>query len=204
MTPSSVDLACQHCGRAFQVEPSKSHRQFCSRTCKGLASRLAERECVTCGSLFRPPGARQLNCSVACGQRFSRAAAARPWRVGSRRLLARTCGDCGELLPADRYAASGDGTLDHRCILCVRARLTPIQRERKNRNGADADHRAQDATRPAGRWGCQWTGPELEIALRDDLTAKQAALMLGRTYFATQAARRKARTDPKWSSVVGV
>ena len=29
-----------------------------------------------------------------------------------------------------------------------------------------------------------WTGPELEVASRDDLTAEQIALMLGRTYAA--------------------
>lgn len=48
-----------------------------------------------------------------------------------------------------------------------------------------------------------WTGAELEIALRDDLRVVDLALMLGRSYAAVQAARIRARTDPKWIKVVG-
>ena len=48
----------------------------------------------------------------------------------------------------------------------------------------------------------QWTGAELDIALRDDLTAREKARRLGRTYMAIKAARYRATTDPKWQAVV--
>ncbi|MEU0468948.1 hypothetical protein ABZ215_33505 [Amycolatopsis sp. NPDC006131] len=45
--------------------------------------------------------------------------------------------------------------------------------------------RKQEATKSeARRNGYEWTGPELEILCRDDLTAKEKAFMTGRTYYA--------------------
>lgn len=49
------------------------------------------------------------------------------------------------------------------------------------------DTRAQKqelTKREARRNGYEWTGPELEILSRPDLTAREKALMMGRTYFA--------------------
>jgi hypothetical protein len=42
-----------------------------------------------------------------------------------------------------------------------------------------------------------WTGPQLEIAAREDLTAKQIAAMTGRTMHAVYYMRRRLRDDPK-------
>jgi hypothetical protein len=42
-----------------------------------------------------------------------------------------------------------------------------------------------------------WTGPQLEIAAREDLTAKQVAAMTGRTVYAVYNIRRRLRDDPK-------
>jgi hypothetical protein len=54
-----------------------------------------------------------------------------------------------------------------------------------------------ETRRQARRHYYQWTGPELEIAARQDLTAKQVALMTGRTYGAVTSMRRRLRDDPK-------
>jgi hypothetical protein len=50
----------------------------------------------------------------------------------------------------------------------------------------------------AGNHGKEWTGPELEIASREDLTTMQVAHTLGRTYDAAYMIRRKLREkDPR-------
>jgi hypothetical protein len=56
----------------------------------------------------------------------------------------------------------------------------------------------------ARRHGRMWTGPELEVASRDDLTAEQAAVMLGRTLFAVETARRRLRQEPRYQSLAGL
>lgn len=56
----------------------------------------------------------------------------------------------------------------------------------------------------ATRYGYQWTGPELEVAARPDLTAREAALLIGRTYASVKNVRKKLKTDPKTINVAGI
>lgn len=56
----------------------------------------------------------------------------------------------------------------------------------------------------ATRYGYQWTGPELEIAGRPDLSAYEVARMLRRTYAAVRHMRRKLREDPKIINLAGL
>ena len=49
-----------------------------------------------------------------------------------------------------------------------------------------------------------WTGPQLEIALRGDLSAREAALMLGRSRQAVKHIRAKGKSDPKYVNLAGV
>jgi hypothetical protein len=56
----------------------------------------------------------------------------------------------------------------------------------------------------ATRYGLQWTGPELEVAARPDLTAKQAALLIGRTYESVKNMRKKLERDPRTINVAGI
>lgn len=56
----------------------------------------------------------------------------------------------------------------------------------------------------ADRNGFVWTGPELEMAARDDLTAKEVAAALGRTIAAVHGARKKLRHDPKTINHAGI
>lgn len=56
----------------------------------------------------------------------------------------------------------------------------------------------------ATRRGMQWIGAELEIVMRADLTARDAARMLGRTVEAVLWARKKCRKDPRFSALAGV
>ena len=49
----------------------------------------------------------------------------------------------------------------------------------------------------AVHYGEEWTGPQMEVAARDDITDKQAAQILGRTISAVHSARHALRVDPR-------
>lgn len=78
------------------------------------------------------------------------------------------------------------------CAKCVKRRNLHVYQ--KNAKSADTAHR---------RWQ-EWTGPELEIASRSDLTAAEVAKALGRTLAGVAAIRRKLRTDPRKIRLAGV
>jgi hypothetical protein len=54
----------------------------------------------------------------------------------------------------------------------------------------------------AHRHKLQWTGPELEIASRADLSASDVARMLGRSYWAVTNIRKKLK-NPMLDQVAG-
>ena len=82
-----------------------------------------------------------------------------------------------------------------RCDEC-RAAMSERCDDRRRRHG--------ERTRAkATRNGQQWTGAELEIATRDDLTAVEAAEMLGRTYQAVMNVRHLCKSDPKYIHLLG-
>lgn len=56
----------------------------------------------------------------------------------------------------------------------------------------------------AKRHSMQWTGPELELASRNDLTVREIALMLGRSYASVHNMRKKLKSDPKTIMVAGL
>lgn len=98
-------------------------------------------------------------------------------------------------------AGPGHGTVKRynkgcRCDLCCerKAVLTEHQRQRRARETVDG----------ARNSGKQWTGADLEIALREDLSVTELALLLGRTYASVDMARVKSRNDPKWVQAVGL
>lgn len=77
-------------------------------------------------------------------------------------------------------------------------------RERHAAHKSRDKTRAQHTTLPtAGRRGMPWTGPELEIVARTDLTAEQAAQMTGRTYHGVADQRRKIGIDPRKRDLAG-
>lgn len=67
-----------------------------------------------------------------------------------------------------------------------------------------AREKRKNVAMPKPRNGYQWTGPELEIAVeRDDLTAQQAGLLIGRSLYAVSHVRQRARREPKLQRVLG-
>lgn len=66
-------------------------------------------------------------------------------------------------------------------------------------------HKTQADTLPAARrHGYRWTGPELELLSRDDLTLKQKSVMLGRTFSATRTMWARLKVDTKVILLAGV
>lgn len=83
-----------------------------------------------------------------------------------------------------------------RCVTCVEAK-------RKYRQ--DYEEKVKSATVPGARNARkEWTGPELEMAARDDLSVKEIARRLGRSYAAVSVIRHKIRHDPKTINFVGL
>lgn len=134
-----------------------------------------------------------------------------PHYVGRRTVLAKTCTECGELRPgsAFRHHSSQPGSQqDSACARCYRRRAYElvIQDDEKRRvfhkRANRMTKRANDAM-PKPRNGYLWTGPEMEIIERDDLTARQAALMIGRSLMAVRQRRQAIRREPKLQRVLG-
>ncbi|MCW2899003.1 MAG: hypothetical protein JWO67_1268 [Streptosporangiaceae bacterium] len=98
------------------------------------------------------------------------------------------------------HGASGYANWACRCETCTKAWTAHCQ------PAADRFvRRTQGATlEKATRSGYQWTGPELELAGRSDLTAKEVALMIGRSFYAVQNARSKLRAEPKVANLAGI
>jgi hypothetical protein len=128
-------------------------------------------------------------------------------RIGLRQV-ARSCKDCGDLITF-RYLSTSkpDSWLPHPCK--NRARRERVrdweqrtsaseraerlrQKRLARRSGANAKSRDT-----AERHGKQWTGPELELAARPDLTARQVAEMTGRTHHAVKTVRKRLQVDPR-------
>lgn len=100
------------------------------------------------------------------------------------RVIARTCPACGDLMTTPPHLLRVESGRIPNCQRCIRQwQEEPLP---------TADHKGQ-----------QWTGPELEIAARSDLTALQVAQMLGRTFFAVKTVRGRLRHDPRLSRMAG-
>jgi hypothetical protein len=93
-------------------------------------------------------------------------------------LVAKTCTDCGELRAGDRFLKSAD-QWSRKCLDCLvphlRAAVAAAQTETR---------------RHASRHGQEWTGAELEVAQRPDLSTRTVAVMLGRTFYAVETQRK--------------
>lgn len=81
-----------------------------------------------------------------------------------------------------------------RCEDCTAA-ARPARRRRH--------HNQQRATASAPSRYKEWTGPELEIAAREDLTTREVALMLGRTFSGVKGMRAKLLRDPRKQALAG-
>lgn len=98
-----------------------------------------------------------------------------------------------------RCAACLEGEYNARVPLSARR----VQKKKASEARLYMERRNRTADR-AKRQRQQWTGPELEIASRTDLSITEIALLLGRTYSAVVNVRVKLKRDPKSIRVAGI
>ena len=116
-----------------------------------------------------------------------------PHETGDRRLLAKTCPDCGLLLEAHWFGLSHEGHGHGWRKQCTRCRPRSLSGEtRKPWPNADTKanrERLQAASLPtATKHGQPWTEADHEVLSNPDLTVIQKAFRLNRTYYATSSA----------------
>lgn len=126
--------------------------------------------------------------------------------------------DCRECLNTRRRERVPTDESRRRTEIRRKARYQKLQTSilaaRRERYHAIADHERQQSKayyhqsqrkslEQAGNRGKEWTGPELELVARQDLTLNQLAEMLGRSFGAVCTARHKANHDPKFIELLG-
>lgn len=123
-----------------------------------------------------------------------------------------TCLHCGGPIPESRHGnavmCSKECYQRHGYTLPSLKRAGAKWRKANASWLAVSDKRKQAAWRAetldhAANHGKEWTGPELKMAARHDLTAVEIALQLGRTYKAVTTMRHKLRTDPRKTRLAG-
>lgn len=125
------------------------------------------------------------------------------------RALAATCRQCGDLIttPDDMLHRDVPGPE------CKRCRVRAVAASKKKRMARDDEYRVTERRRTdrkrssantqlrasASRHGLEWTGPEMAVADRTDLTHRQVAAMLGRSLYAVRSVRRRLqREEPRY------
>lgn len=98
------------------------------------------------------------------------------------------------------HGLGGYNNYSCRCVICRAAGAV------RNADGPkDYAMKAQRATlNRAHRRGQQWTGPEMELLARQDITARQIAEMLGRTYASVSTMRWRLNREPMLDHVAGI
>lgn len=102
-----------------------------------------------------------------------------------------------------KYACASVRGRRHGTVSCYRAGCRCEDcRTGEARRVRDRDAQRSTQTQAgATKRGQQWTGPEMELAMREDLTIVEIAARLGRSYKAVVARRALCRTDPKWAAI---
>lgn len=105
-----------------------------------------------------------------------------PQTVGDRYLLAKTCWECGRLLPGNRFEDAHNSGKRNKCRTCTTVGNPAAKRFMDQANSETAAH----ASRHRKPW-LQWEDKKLDPELGTPLT--QLALELGRTYKAVRHRR---------------
>ena len=129
------------------------------------------------------------------------------------------CGECTEVYRSDRVmkrraraARATPQSVPHglngyagwmcRCEICCAAHNAYTEANR-SRIYANLQRRHAHAIEGAVNHGKVWTGAEMEVASRPDLTDSDVAEMLGRSIWAVINVRQRMRSEPKYQRVLG-
>lgn len=123
--------------------------------------------------------------------------------VDHTRLVARTCARCGQLWDADAYRwtpRSHDGKRIRSpwCLRCHSETSGAKTQQAQARSKAAEDEQNAALLHSAKRHRGRWTTADVDVLLREDLTAAEKAQRLGRSYHAVRSALARARREPKW------
>lgn len=120
-------------------------------------------------------------------------------------LIAKTCRGCGDLKMAHDYGLQGTGTSHKsKCKSCCNQEFRDRRAANNHLNdlSKQSDRDMQSTTLPSAKNHCkEWTGPELELVARKDLSAREVAQMIGRTLYAVRN-QRSARAGHKWKVLI--
>lgn len=118
-------------------------------------------------------------------------------------LIAKSCRRCLLLLPRSEFGERPEGGWASICRRCNSAQVSDRRADAEYRAQFDARTRGnqhakqREAVEAARNHRKEWTGPELELVMRDDLTDREKAEKLGRTFYAVRhIIRRINRSDP--------
>ena len=190
-----VDEVVAHLGRSYLAVTSKRNRRNLKPvTRKDLWSDAENDVLLTSSHLSAPQIAKLLPRRSVMAIRSQRdnlsLFAEKPWQVGRRRLVAKTCPACGKLLSA-RWFESKNNQWRTICVRCFNVRAkdcNAISKIKRSRNNASSYKRLQDASLKVAdpdKRGSEWMDSEYEIIARSDLTVFQKALAVKRSYYAT-------------------
>lgn len=112
-----------------------------------------------------------------------------PHQPGDRRLLAKTCPECGLVLDASWFGLNRGGHGKGWRKLCTRCRpRSDNQAPWENADTKKSREHLQAASIPAPNHGQPWTEKDHVILSDPDITVLEKARRLGRTYYATHSA----------------
>ena len=206
--------------RALEVEMRTPAPRRC--VVDGCERRLANRNTGLCAGHYkrhlRQTDPMRVQVERANGQ-LRRGVRPSPSPLSPYRVLARTCRLCGVLNTTPSDLIYKDSGRLPRCSGCSVRYVTERhkrlmkedagyrQRYQANANVLSRAHYARkqiETSASATKNYYEWTGPELEIVAREDLTARAAPLMLGRTAAAVQMQRHLLRVDPRKINLAGI
>lgn len=172
---------------------------------KGLCGKHYKRRQYAEGRAKAVPSTPEQNAA----QTLRRGGMIRPPKSLPYRMLARTCPKCGTLLTTPEHLIRRKAGNLPRCQGCSIRSALRVRKARASRDPVFAAslrshaqanlERVQAASVPlAVRSHQEWTGAELELAARRDLSARQVASMLNRTFYAVKKIRGKINAeDPR-------
>lgn len=174
--------------------------------------RLVAKTCKKCGHLVDAPGFAITGSSRVhdpiCRRCHANSRVTLPPTANGRTIIAKTCLSCERIrLTAEFPNRTDRASTDPWCNDCAAARTRSWSQANpdKHRSGRRrTERRYQTETiDTATNRGKEWNGAEIEILLRDDITIREKARMLNRTYGGVRTMNAMVRTDPKWMRVAG-
>lgn len=124
------------------------------------------------------------------------------------RALAWTCEGCGQLRTCPDDSLRVDSEIK-KCAECSRRHSSAYSKRMRETGeekfmkrarahaAANRDRHQKETVQGATRSGMNWTGIELELVARSDLSARDIAHMTGRTLYAVKHMRRAVKNDPR-------